>query len=107
MWDKNNYAEVACSLASLIILENNIKLSDENFEKIFKSTNIKLEVFWYTWFFSKILIENNQSEIKIENLPKIKEKALDSHNQNDNHKNKKLKEDTEDTEEDMGFGLFD
>jgi len=107
MWDKNNYAEVACSLASLIILENNIKLSDENFEKIFKSTNIKLEVYWYTWFFSKILIENNQSEIKIENIPKIKEKALDSHNQNDNHKIRKLKEDTEDTEEDMGFGLFD
>jgi len=39
MWDKNSFPEVACSLVSIILIDNNIELSDEKFEMIFQATN--------------------------------------------------------------------
>lgn len=111
MWNKQNFSEVACSLASLILLENNIPLLDENFEKIFKITNLKVEIFWYSWFFSKLLTENNQvvttsdnTGIKTDsNQHSTREKSPES----ETKLNKIEKQEKEESDEDMGFGLFD
>jgi len=51
MWDKNSFPEVACSLVSIILIDNNIELSDEKFEMIFQATNLNVEHYWYSWFF--------------------------------------------------------
>merc|ERR1711970_156542 len=60
MWEKTNFPKVACSLASLILLENDLKLSEENFEKIFNSSSVKVEAFWFSWFFTKLVKEDSQ-----------------------------------------------
>jgi len=114
MWDKQNFSEVACSLASLILFENNIPLSDENFEKIFKITSVKVEIFWYSWFFSKLLVESNQigatsdnTGTKTESKQNItREKSSESETKL-NKIEKQEEEEKEESDEDMGFGLFD
>ena len=107
MWQKTNFPKVACSLASLILLENDLKLSEENFEKIFNSSSIKIEFFWFSWFFTKLVKENSQ-------FNKQNDIAIDTTNINQEDKGKKkekevepIKERDEESDEDMGFGLFD
>ena len=103
MWDQTNLPEISCSLVSLILLENNIELSSENFQKIFKATNIKIESFWYSWFFTKVVgektttLENLKSSDKLTNQDKI-EPAGEKEDKS---------EKKEESDEDMGFGLFD
>jgi len=101
MWDKNNYPEVACSLVALILLENDLPLSNENFEKIFKTTNVKVQKFWYSWFFSKVVEEKVNSSSKIENVPENSQKE-----QVEKKETQKITE-KEESDGDMGFGLFD
>jgi ribosomal protein L12E/L44/L45/RPP1/RPP2 len=107
MWEKTNFPKVACSLASLILLENDLKLSEENFEKIFNSSSVKVEAFWFSWFFTKLVKENSQ-------FSKQNDIAIDTTCINQNDKKKKIekeiepiKEKDEESDEDMGFGLFD
>ena len=82
MWEKTNFPKVACSLASLILLENDLKLSEENFEKIFNSSSIKIEFFWFSWFFTKLVKENSQ-------FNKQNDIAVDTTNINQEDKGKK------------------
>lgn len=98
MWDKTSVSEVACSLVSIILTENNIELSDEKFEMIFRVTNLNIEHYWYSWFFT-----NN---IKITSMTpcKIKEDLSSSP---EKHKESSNKETGEESDQDMGFGLFD
>ena len=107
MWEKTNFPKVACSLASLILLENDLKLSEENFEKIFNSSSVKVEAFWFSWFFTKLVKEDNQ-------FSKQNDIAIDTTGINQNDRKKKIekeiepiKEKDEESDEDMGFGLFD
>jgi ribosomal protein L12E/L44/L45/RPP1/RPP2 len=110
MWNNKNSNEVACSLASLILLENDLKTSSENFEKIFKACNLNIETFWYSWFFSKLLKENNLIDSKPIGIIKSTNGAHSIEKKSDNDSNQKseiLVEKNDESEEDMGFGLFD
>jgi len=104
MWDNNNFPEVACSLVSIILMENNIELSNEKFEKVFQTTNLKIDQFWYSWFFTKTIKKSSDEPNNVRAIPeKIEKKTIDNNN------NQEIKEDSdkEDSDEDMGFGLFD
>lgn len=98
MWDKDSFPEVACSLVSIILIDNNIELSDEKFEMIFQATNLNVEHYWYSWFFTNSI--KKTSEIPC----KIKENLSCSPEKNEESSNKEAKEESD---EDMGFGLFD
>lgn len=101
MWDKSNYPEVACSLVALILLENGLPLSNENFEKIFKTTNVKVQQFWYSWFFSKVVEEPVNSQTNTDNVPEKSQKEQVEKKETQPTKEK------EESDGDMGFGLFD
>lgn len=107
MWSDNNIAEVSCSLVSLILIENNLEFTSENFEKILKATNVKIENFWYCWFFTKFGGEN----IKTSNNSKSDNGLINSEKVGDNDEKFEKKETKiekiQDSDEDMGFGLFD
>lgn len=107
MWEKTNFPRVACSLTSLILLENDLKLSEENFEKIFNSSSVKVEAFWFSWFFTKLVTENSQ-------FSKQNDIAIDTTDIDQGDKGKKIEKEIEPIKErddesdgDMGFGLFD
>jgi len=102
MWNNSNFPEVACSLVSIILIENNIELSNEKFEKIFQTTNLKIDQYWYSWFFNNTI---KKSIDKSEIAPEIPEKNLNK-NVNDENDQKTIEE-KEESDDDMGFGLFD
>ena len=106
MWDEKNFAEISCSLVSLILLENNLELSGENFEKILQATNIKIEIFWYSWFFTKITKVGGDKNIAPANLKSDENPTSDDKIKPDEEKEDKS-EKKEESDEDMGFGLFD
>jgi ribosomal protein L12E/L44/L45/RPP1/RPP2 len=107
MWSENNIAEVSCSLVSLILLENKLEFTSENFEKILQATNVKIESLWYSWFFTKFIGEkvltsnNSKSENELINSGKIGDDY-------EKFEKKEIKiEKIQESDEDMGFGLFD
>jgi len=102
MWNINNKSEVACSLVSIILEENKVQFTNENFEKIFKITNLKIETHWYSWFFTKVLKKTDNGLCEPEDPKPI---LHEKNNQINNEKN--VQTIKEESEEDMGFGLFD
>jgi ribosomal protein L12E/L44/L45/RPP1/RPP2 len=107
MWSDNNISEVSCSLVSLILLENNLEFTSENFEKILLATNVKIESFWYTCFFTKFMGEKivTLNNSKSDNEP-IKSDKADVDYEKIEKKETKI-EKIQESDEDMGFGLFD
>jgi len=102
MWNINNKSEVACSLVSIILEENKVQFTNENFEKIFKVTNLKIETYWYSWFFTKVLKKTDNGLYESEDPKPI---LYEKNNQINNEENAQTIK--EESEEDMGFGLFD
>jgi|Transcript_77412 ribosomal protein L12E/L44/L45/RPP1/RPP2 len=101
MWEIKNKSEVACSLVSIILEENKLQFSSQSFEKIFTVTNLKIETYWYSWFFTKVL-ENKET-----NLCDLKDNKPISTEQSVENNSSVNKEENEESDEDMGFGLFD
>jgi len=101
MWNITNRSEVACSLVSIILEENKLQFSSQNFEKVFIVTNLKIETYWYSWFFTKVL------EKKEVSLYETKDTEPISNEKSDEKNSSVKKEDKEESDEDMGFGLFD
>merc|ERR1711966_120959 len=68
MWDNQNKSEMACVFASLILSENNLKITEVSLVKIFSAAGLKIENFWFYLFPNlvdgtnfKDLIGNSQS----------------------------------------------
>jgi ribosomal protein L12E/L44/L45/RPP1/RPP2 len=105
MWNQNNKSEVACILAGIILNENKIKITDETLKKILNNLAIKIEKYWF-FLFPKLSDKINFDEVL---GISINEKTFG------NLETKKIKENKEEKEsiiqkesdEDMGFGLFD
>jgi ribosomal protein L12E/L44/L45/RPP1/RPP2 len=107
MWDNKNKSEITCVLAGLILSENNLDVTELNIKKILDSTHNKVEGFWPV-LYSRLMNEtNNESLINFENTEE-KTIAPSKKGKNDEEKGlKKVPESPKESEEDLGFGLFD
>lgn len=101
MWEIKNKSEVACSLVSIILEENKLQFSNQSFEKIFTVTNLKIETYWYSWFFTKV------HENKGTNLCHLKDNKPIATERSAENNSSVNREENEESDEDMGFGLFD
>jgi len=50
MWNSENKTEIACVLAGMILNENNASIDEFNMKKIFKTSGINVEKYWYFLF---------------------------------------------------------
>nr|UXY87005.1 60S acidic ribosomal protein P1 [Cryptomonas paramecium] len=113
MWHISNKSEIGCILASLILSENNIDISEEKLREILVYAGIKFEKFWPKIFI--YLTKNyNLSELfrDKEHLTKQKEN-INFTNEQQNISEHKASEKADSScnknssNEDMGFGLFE
>lgn len=109
MWDNQNKSEMACVFASLILSENNLKISEDSLVKIFSAAGLKVENFWFH-LFPNLVSAINFKEL-VGNSPSIQIQSssiLVKNQQGTNEKEEKSEILSEkESEEDMGFGLFD
>ncbi|ABW98137.1 hypothetical protein HAN_2g319 (nucleomorph) [Hemiselmis andersenii] len=107
MWENKNKSEVACILAGLILSENNLSISESNIKKILNCTEVKVENFWPILF--SRLMDDFEFESPV-NSQLASEKPI-LKNEKDGDKSTKKPSNTSDipkeSEEDLGFGLFD
>jgi len=102
MWNQNNKSEVACILVGIILNENEIKITDETLKKILNNLDIKIEKYWF-FLFPKLSDKINFNEvlgISIREKPSGNSEIKKTIEEKDSISQK-------DSEEDMGFGLFD
>ncbi|AEA39086.1 hypothetical protein CPARA_3gp428 (nucleomorph) [Cryptomonas paramecium] len=113
MWHISNKSETGCILASLILNENNIDISEEKLREILTHAGIKFEKFWPKIFI--YLTKNyNLSELfqRNEYLTKEKKDIMLTDKQQNVSEHKALEKtdsscNKNSSNEDMGFGLFE
>jgi ribosomal protein L12E/L44/L45/RPP1/RPP2 len=109
MWEEKNKSEIACILAGLILNENNITISELNIKNIFFSADVKTENYWPSLFERLSKTFKMENTIGFSNLNKVlipkeekeekEEKIFD--------KQEATSSTPKESDEDMGFGLFD
>jgi large subunit ribosomal protein LP1 len=114
MWNTENKSEISCILASLILIENNIQITDKKIVTLLDFAEIKFEKYWPSTYvrlsqnfnLSELMGCDKTSQISSTSLDNIKDLNKDE----ENKKETKLKDPSSNTESeggDMGFGLFD
>nr|UXY88475.1 60S acidic ribosomal protein P1 [Cryptomonas curvata] len=114
MWNNENKSEISCILASLILIENNIEITDKKIVNLLDFAEIKFEKYWPTTFvrlsqnfnLSELIGCSKISQISNISADNIKDLSKDKVNK----KETKLKDPSSNLESeggDMGFGLFD
>ena len=114
MWCIDNKSEISCILASLILVENNIDISEEKLLSLLNFAGIKIERYWPSMFvrlsrnFDLLDIMGCKKEVKL--TKSLNETHKDLCKNKIESKEKQPKEVSIDIESeggDMGFGLFD
>ena len=111
MWNSKNKTEIACVLAGMILNENNASIDEFNMKKIFKTSGINVEKYWYFLFpklsdninFNNVIGISASEKCKIDD---VKNQKDDKSGQAESEKKPDI-EKKESEEDDMGFGLFD
>mmetsp|Transcript_19940 Transcript_19940/g.48339 ORF Transcript_19940/g.48339 Transcript_19940/m.48339 type:complete len:107 (+) Transcript_19940:2650-2970(+) len=106
MWNQNNKSEVACILAGIILNENKIKITDENLKKILNNLTIKIEKYWF-FLFPKLSDKINFDEVLGISISEKTCGNLETKIKKEEKEEEKESILQKDSEEDMGFGLFD
>mmetsp|Transcript_7406 Transcript_7406/g.14396 ORF Transcript_7406/g.14396 Transcript_7406/m.14396 type:complete len:108 (+) Transcript_7406:1917-2240(+) len=107
MWNTENKSEIACCLASIILIQNNIPISELNIKTILNSAEVKIENYW-PGLFSKLM--KDSETVNPENVSISEEKNVVNKKKDNEKKTKEPTNDTDiskESEEDLGFGLFD
>ena len=111
MWNSKNKTEIACVLAGIILNENNASIDEFNMKKIFKTSGINVENYWYFLFpklseninFDNVIGVSTFETCKINNVKNQKDDMCEK----TEFGKKPDIEKKESEEDDMGFGLFD
>jgi ribosomal protein L12E/L44/L45/RPP1/RPP2 len=114
MWNSDNKSEISCILASLILTENNIEITDKKIITLLDFAEIKFEKYWpgtyirlsQNFNLSELMGCNKISQISSISVDDIKNLNKDE----ENEKKAKIKDPSSNIESeggDMGFGLFD
>ena len=114
MWNNENKSEISCIFATLILIENNIEITDKKIATLLDFAEIKYEKYWPSTYV-RISQNFNLSELmgcnKTSQVSKILvDNIKDLNNDKVNKKETKLKDPSSNLESeggDMGFGLFD
>mmetsp|Transcript_21271 Transcript_21271/g.53576 ORF Transcript_21271/g.53576 Transcript_21271/m.53576 type:complete len:108 (+) Transcript_21271:1854-2177(+) len=107
MWNNQNKSEIACVLAGLILSENCLSISESNIKKILNCANIRVENFW------PVLFSRLMDDFKVESPVSAQitsEKPISKNEKEEEEKSKKSSKNSDipkESEEDLGFGLFD
>jgi large subunit ribosomal protein LP1 len=119
MWNNENKSEISCILASLILIENNIEISDKKIVTLLDFAEIKFEKYWPSTYvrlsqnfnLSELMGCNKTSHVSNISVDNIKDLSKDEVNKDKvKKKETKLKDPSSTLESeggDMGFGLFD
>lgn len=119
MWNNENKSEISCILASLILIENNIEITDKKIITLLDFAEIKFEKYWPSTYvrlsqnfnLSELMGCNKTSQVSNISVDNIKDLIKDEvHNDKINKKDTKSKDLSSNIESeggDMGFGLFD
>jgi len=116
MWCPENRSEISCILASLILIENNIDISEERISALLDFSEIKFERHWPSTFvrlsqnFDLLEIMGCKKGLETNKLLQEITKDLDLNKDKSGTKEKQPKEASAEIESeggDMGFGLFD
>mmetsp|Transcript_8447 Transcript_8447/g.20762 ORF Transcript_8447/g.20762 Transcript_8447/m.20762 type:complete len:108 (+) Transcript_8447:2388-2711(+) len=107
MWEIKNKSEVACVLAGLILSENNLSVSESSIRNILNCAEVKVENYWPVLF--SRLMDDFKLDLPVN--PQIsQEKVIEKDIKVEEKKNKKQEDNSDpqkESEEDLGFGLFD
>nr|UXY87473.1 60S acidic ribosomal protein P1 [Cryptomonas sp.] len=111
MWQLDNKSEVSCILASFILNENNIEISDQKIVALLSSAEVKFESYWPRTF---VRLSQNFDFGELTGYKKDFKNAEAQQNFPDSKKLEKSEEKMESLpsskgseDGDMGFGLFD
>jgi len=114
MWVNKNKSEISCVLAGLILREKNIEISETNIKNIIQAANLKIENYWPLIFSRCMKDLGNEFNIDMDippsnsTLQHDNRKSVAKENREDKKEEKKQKEDSvKESDEDLGFGLFD
>mmetsp|Transcript_18136 Transcript_18136/g.43723 ORF Transcript_18136/g.43723 Transcript_18136/m.43723 type:complete len:110 (-) Transcript_18136:1156-1485(-) len=109
MWNQQNKSEIACVFASLILNENNLEISENFLKKIFSVSGVKVENYWF-YLFPKLVNGINFKEligISYSTQEKVQEVKQENLKEKVTEEEDIKSVSNKDSDEDMGFGLFD
>ncbi|AFP65702.1 acidic ribosomal protein P1 (nucleomorph) [Chroomonas mesostigmatica CCMP1168] len=101
--------EFLCSLASIILIENNLEISEINLKKILNISKVKIADAW-PLFFPKLITDLDFIGGTSHALKNVNTEFIEKHEsvKKKENENSSIEIDVSSkSEEDMGFGLFD
>jgi ribosomal protein L12E/L44/L45/RPP1/RPP2 len=107
MWNEHNKSEIACLLASLILNDNKKEISEVSLKKVLTASGVSLENYWF-YLFPKLMGGINLRDLIGFSCP-VEEKIQISSEINIHQKKEEesVSLSNKESDEDMGFGLFD